>query len=263
MNVLYDLRTISLNSWPATLLVVLICLEVLSSPLWGIRSHRAFLAAMATAPADKSEAVRTRFLLRWAWQPWILTLAALLLVALAPGITFADLGLRLFSPADVGSVGMGFMAGAAIGLVGVMVAIAVSSQRKRRNSSTSVKPEIPYINPKLAPMLPSGRTDRLAWLALSATAGITEEIMYRGVLVLVVSALLPTLPPFLICAIAVLVFAVAHSYQGVAGIILTGILSIPLLALYLFTGSLLPGIVLHFIIDARSMFTKPSQPVRD
>jgi membrane protease YdiL (CAAX protease family) len=110
-------------------------------------------------------------------------------------------------------------------------------------------------------MLPTGPRDRRAWLLLSATAGITEEIMYRGVLLLTLSRLIPTLAPLLICLVAVLIFAVGHVYQGWVGIIVTGLLAILFIALYLVTGSLLPGMVLHFALDARAAFIKTAGTV--
>jgi membrane protease YdiL (CAAX protease family) len=47
------------------------------------------------------------------------------------------------------------------------------------------------------------------------------------------------------------VFGLAHAYQGVTGVVTTGVLGGVLAALYLGTGSLLLPVVLHALIDLR------------
>lgn len=242
------LRGVDVPTWVLLSFLTLVVLLIGYDIVGGARSHRAFRRRMATVPTDQQEAVRARFLLAWAWQPWVLTIITLVLVAIAPGLSLADLGLRWPSlPVRWEETG-GFLTGAVIGLVIVAVAAVVIMRRNRLQGKPAPAPQA---NEAVSLMLPTGRRDRRAWLLLSATAGITEEIMYRGLLVLTLSLALPHLDWFGIAALAVLAFGVAHAYQGLAGIILTATVGVPLLALYLVTGSLLPGIVLHFLIDAR------------
>jgi membrane protease YdiL (CAAX protease family) len=46
-------------------------------------------------------------------------------------------------------------------------------------------------------------------------------------------------------------FGLAHAYQGLAGIVTTGVLGGVMAALYLQTGSLLLPVLLHAVIDLR------------
>ena len=82
------------------------------------------------------------------------------------------------------------------------------------------------------------------WVAL--TAGITEEIIFRGFLIGVLSLVMP-LPAA--AAIAVAVFVVGHAYQGMAGMLRILPISIGLTVILLLSGSLWPCIILHALTD--------------
>lgn len=77
VHVITDLQEVSPSFWAMILLTALVCVLV-HDVIWGVRSYRAFLSALRSAPMVEAEAVRARFLYRWAWQPWVLTLATLL-----------------------------------------------------------------------------------------------------------------------------------------------------------------------------------------
>lgn len=85
---------------------------------------------------------------------------------------------------------------------------------------------------------------RFNWVAL--TAGITEEIIFRGFLIGVLSLFMP-LPAA--AAIAVAVFVVGHAYQGMAGMLRILPISIGLTVIFLLSGSLWPCIILHALTD--------------
>jgi membrane protease YdiL (CAAX protease family) len=53
-------------------------------------------------------------------------------------------------------------------------------------------------------------------------------------------------------------FGLAHAYQGVAGVLTTGVLGGVLAAVYLQTGSLLLPVVLHVVIDLRFLLVPSS-----
>jgi membrane protease YdiL (CAAX protease family) len=86
---------------------------------------------------------------------------------------------------------------------------------------------------------------RFQWLGF--TAGVTEEIIFRGFLIGVLSLALPVW----IAAIAsVAIFTVGYAYQGLSGMIRVAFVSIVLTAIFLLSGSLWPAIALHYFIDA-------------
>lgn len=82
--------------------------------------------------------------------------------------------------------------------------------------------------------------------------------MYRGLVLLALSTLFPYAPDALIYVAAVVAFA-PHAYQGWAGILSTGALDAIFVALYALTGSVLPGMLLHFLVDARAAVTTPGR----
>jgi membrane protease YdiL (CAAX protease family) len=103
-------------------------------------------------------------------------------------------------------------------------------------------------------ILPKTRKEKLWFTVVSATAGIGEEIVYRGFLFYLLMSLFPWLPLYGILIIAGILFGIAHSYQGLFGVLKTGLIGMLLGALYMTSGFLLPGILLHFILDFSSNF---------
>ena len=111
-------------------------------------------------------------------------------------------------------------------------------------------------------LLPHTAQERRIWLLLSATAGICEEIVFRGFLpiyFLMLSAYLGIHISFTAALVlSTILFGFAHIYQGWKGVIGTGLVGGVLAYLYLSTGSLLLPIVLHILIDARIVFLAPT-----
>ncbi|MGH7467497.1 MAG: CPBP family intramembrane glutamic endopeptidase [Longimicrobiales bacterium] len=102
-------------------------------------------------------------------------------------------------------------------------------------------------SPYLIQLLPRSVGERVAFIGLSITAGICEELVFRGFLI---SALtVPTGSLAAAAAISTLVFGVLHSYQRVIGVLRAGILGLALTIPFLMTGSLLPSILAHIAID--------------
>ena len=82
---------------------------------------------------------------------------------------------------------------------------------------------------------------------LAITAGICEEVIYRGFFVWYLQALgLPLLPA---AGVSCVVFGFAHLYQGVRGVILTTVIGAFLSGVYLLSGSLFPGMLIHALMD--------------
>ncbi len=85
------------------------------------------------------------------------------------------------------------------------------------------------------------------WLAL--TAGICEEVLYRGYLFWYVGHWLPQ--PYVLLVTA-LVFGIGHSYQGMRGMVTTGIAGLFLGGMYMLTGSLYLSMAIHALTDLYS-----------
>jgi len=84
------------------------------------------------------------------------------------------------------------------------------------------------------------------WLGLSLSAGFCEEFVFRGYLIWLFQ---PFLGLWGAAALSLVMFALAHAYQGAKGIVMTGIVGAVLTLVVLILGSLWPAIALHALID--------------
>jgi uncharacterized protein len=91
-------------------------------------------------------------------------------------------------------------------------------------------------------VLPHTRDEMRRFVWLSITAGICEELLYRGFLFFY---LRHWLDPFSSWAAAAALFGLGHSYQGPSGVVKTGIVGLLLGAAYWVCGSIVPSMVLH------------------
>ena len=87
---------------------------------------------------------------------------------------------------------------------------------------------------------------------LSLSAGINEELFFRAFLPVVIIGLIGSDLAILAIVISVVIFGAVHLYQGLRGIMLTGIIGAVMMVVYLATGSIFWPIVLHIIMDIRS-----------
>ena len=95
--------------------------------------------------------------------------------------------------------------------------------------------------------MPSDRTERSLWLAISLAAGIGEEISYRGVMYTLLFRLLGE--PVGAALAAALLFGAAHVVQGWRGIAVTTVFALAAQALVLYSGSLYVAIAWHVAYD--------------
>ncbi len=168
---------------------------------------------------------------------WSVALAALALW-FALGRDFAVLG---FLPP-----GGGFgQFGLAVLLFVAMVGFAATNEYQVRNSGEAAKGLVTATR-DFEFALPHSRRD-LAWFyGISVTAGVTEEILYRGFLIAYLAGFMPTLAAIVVSTLA---FGAAHSYQGPTGIVRTFLVGLALAAMYVLSGSLLLPIVAHVLVD--------------
>jgi membrane protease YdiL (CAAX protease family) len=98
----------------------------------------------------------------------------------------------------------------------------------------------------LRQLLPRGRKERSVFAMLSIAAGVGEELAYRGYAI-------PVLAPMMGAPGAVgltsVVFGILHGYQGLLGTVRTALVGGILAWGFLTSGSLLPAIIAHSLID--------------
>lgn len=122
----------------------------------------------------------------------------------------------------------------ALGLAGFLVVMVVASRLVRREGE-----------PKALVLLPRSAEERRLWPAVAFMAGLSEEAVYRGLFILHLHALVPSLRPAFLAVGAAALFALGHRYQGPIGIVGSGALGLVFGAVAVATESLLAPIVLH------------------
>jgi uncharacterized protein len=101
-------------------------------------------------------------------------------------------------------------------------------------------------------LIPVTGTDRALFLGVSITAGVCEEIVFRGFLLHVLLLATGSLPLALLLSSGV--FGVVHAYQQPLGALRAALLGAMLALPLLLTGSIYPAIVAHILIDVLSGF---------
>jgi len=96
-------------------------------------------------------------------------------------------------------------------------------------------------------LMPVTRREKGLYAGLSLCAGFGEELAYRGYAIPAVIVAGGSAPVAL--ALTSAAFAVLHSYQGVLGVVRTGVVGVIMGGVFLHTGSLWPPIVGHVLID--------------
>jgi membrane protease YdiL (CAAX protease family) len=96
-------------------------------------------------------------------------------------------------------------------------------------------------------LLPKNSTERAIWVVVSITAGLCEEVLYRGWLLILFGAALGSV--WLGLLISSILFGIAHAYQGRNAIFGTGVLGAIFGIVFIVSGSLIPGQLLHTAMD--------------
>lgn len=105
---------------------------------------------------------------------------------------------------------------------------------------------------KRTPFLPTKDKELPEYLLLCFSAGVFEELVYRGYLVNYCWYLFDgsNYQQLLSVFLPAFVFSIAHFYQGGKAVIKIFILAIFFGYLFIFSGSLLMVMILHFLVDA-------------
>jgi membrane protease YdiL (CAAX protease family) len=114
--------------------------------------------------------------------------------------------------------------------------------------------EIPAIG-DIKALLPRERGELKFGAGLSVTAGVVEELLFRLALPAAVFGVSGS--GILAFGASAVVFGLLHIYQGPQGILFAFLLGLVFTALYVLSGSILVPIVLHALIDLRSLILIP------
>lgn len=101
-------------------------------------------------------------------------------------------------------------------------------------------------------LLPQSGLERIFWIVLSISAGIAEELCFRGFVLTRMEILTGSVWPGVI--LGAFSFGIGHLYQGWAGVVIIGTYGIMFSLLFIARGSLVPCIVAHILQDILAAF---------
>jgi membrane protease YdiL (CAAX protease family) len=177
---------------------------------------------------------------------------AVIIMSFLAGLTLADIGLRQMR-FDYGFwfTAITLSLGGLLFVFGLYQMIASLVSKKRKEAA-----EKQYGNHAvLSEILPRSKKEKFLFACVSLSAGVCEEIIFRGFLLYLLLALFPDVSIILVIFITSALFGIAHFYQGLQGVIGTAIFGVFFMCLLLVTGSLVLPILLHFFHDLSSTFT--------
>lgn len=136
---------------------------------------------------------------------------------------------------------------------GMAIAIVLCVLLGLQNKAILARPDVmPQVRKKLAygePLLPHTCAERWRFHAVSITAGVCEETLFRGFLLWYFSVWVGVWPAAILSAI---VFGLGHVYLGAKQIPNTAIIGLVMATLAILSGSLWPAMLLHAAIDWNS-----------
>jgi membrane protease YdiL (CAAX protease family) len=96
--------------------------------------------------------------------------------------------------------------------------------------------------------IPNTRTESIIFILIAFTAGICEELLYRGWLQNLLA--FGTGSVWIGLVLGAVIFGLGHAYQGKMGMVQTGIIGLIFGVVFIFTKSLVSSQILHVIVDA-------------
>lgn len=221
-------------SFDTVFTLIILFLLAVAFPLLGVRDYRLLLRRTSEGDAD----ARVKFykgVLKFHWP-----------------LTIGLLGWWLLSGNSLESIGLVPVADGrqwvaiGVGAVAILAQVVyLATVSRNADKLTAIKEQLGEMS-NLAPQTP---TENRLFDMVSITAGVCEEILYRGLLLSTMVSLVGTWPAV---AITSFIFGLGHMYQGISGITKTGLVGLVLAWLTVSSGSLFIAIVLHAVVDLTS-----------
>lgn len=162
--------------------------------------------------------------------------------------------------------GRGLVGGIVIGIAVGTAAFVIARLRTRKSGGVIVpNPRTAWVRrlvPDFSALIPTTAHERTIWALVAISAGICEEVVFRGWLLSTLHTTMG-LSGIALIGLASVLFGCAHVYQGPTGVFLTALAGALFCLLYIATGSLLVPIALHVLVDIRFAIlpgTTPAQP---
>ena len=211
---------------------IFILLLFVVQPIYGVFEARRYEAReKAGQPLDRVRFYRLTAAVEWAF------LAVLIAAWLIYSRPIVDLGFA--APG-----GPGFWSGAAV-LV-LLTGYLVYSWRCAKRASETEKAKQAESFGKIVKYLPHTSRELSSFFGVSITAGIVEEIVYRGFVLWYLAQVMPLWVAVVVSSVA---FGLGHSYQGANGALRCGLIGLAFGIFYVVTGSIWLPIVAHALLD--------------
>ena len=116
--------------------------------------------------------------------------------------------------------------------------------------------------PSVTKFLPQTKKEKWLFSFVALSAGVCEEIIFRGFLLFLIPAIFSGMPIYLVILILTVIFGIGHFYQGLGGIMGKAIVGALFMCLYLVTDSLLLAMLLHFLLDLVGAFLVSEEDIK-
>lgn len=216
----------------AVLSILLAAWMVFVQPLAGRRRYRLLTERLPHDPSARLRHYRRGIAFEWGGAALVGLLALL-----------AHSRLReLWPPGEHPGVAA-HIPGLAVALLAITAVYRFGGETARRALAVQLRP--------VAALLPRSPTERRWFALLAVTAGVCEELLYRGFGLAALRWVAPGIRTPALIAVTGAAFGLAHLYQGRLGVTLTGGLGAYLAWITIATGSLVPVMLLHALLDLR------------
>ena len=174
-----------------------------------------------------------RMTMLYLWLPVL----ALLIVVNQTSLSMYDLGMRWHwnLANQIGVVGLIILCG--------YFFISLKQLSKSKKNHQAVHKQLTYIQ-WFMPV--TKKEARYYIFGVSITAGICEELLFRGYLLHMLMGYLPTYAAVILTSLS---FGLGHIYQGPIHVLRTAIMGVVMALIYLATDSIILPIILHILLD--------------
>ncbi|NJD58837.1 MAG: CPBP family intramembrane metalloprotease, partial [Anaerolineae bacterium] len=207
---------------------------VLVEPLLRANIYRNFKKQLPVDPHARLLYYRTQVLWELSW----LVVLVLIVIPIPDPLNY--LGLTL--PNQVGWI-------ISFALLGGIV-LSVSLIRRNPNALENMRHSLETS----AAVLPSTPAERKWFTIATITAGICEELLYRGFFLRYLRTVLPGWNWIVLALLSGIVYGLSRAYQGRKGILTTTLAGFSYAVIYILGGSLLPAMAFHILADLRTLF---------
>lgn len=220
----------------ALLAQLLAAYTVLVEPFLRTNFFRNLKKQLKVDPSARLLFYRTQVLWEWSW----MVVLAVIVIPIPDPLTY--LGLTL--PTQIGW----------IILLALLLGIILSTYLLRRSPGAMASMQRSLESSSV--LLPSTQAERTWFAAAAVTAGICEELLYRGFIMSYLPSSFPILARqfILISILSGIIYGLSRAYLGMRGIATTALTGFSFAIVYALSGSLLPAIVFHILAELRTLW---------